>query len=233
MFTSPDRRTTAADSVPFAPQSDCQKAARAPVLPDGKEEVVPGVCLARRLAALAGSTISTWVAYQIHIQNCAPLISPLCLPFAGRKESTHESDSIGSWNFNPTLHTPLRTVSGEDPFESFSVGPSPTTSRFRSPSASDSRWSLRIGANGRPREPSRSGHRRGVSFDNSSHPPSPTSPTFPLPSLPGSVLFEPESSANAGPPPSTSSSAFLPTTSEAHESAEPARQTKESDHDSS
>ncbi|GAA5991205.1 hypothetical protein JCM10908_006586 [Rhodotorula pacifica] len=143
-----------------------------------------------------------------------------------RKESTHESDSIGSWNFNPTLHSPLRTLSGEDPFESFSVGPSPTTSRFRSPSASDSRRSLRIGANGRPRELSRSGHRRGISFDDPSYPPSPTSTTSALPSLSGGVHFEPPSTSNGTLPPSTTSSASLPSASELRESDEPAQQTK-------
>ncbi|GAA5880311.1 hypothetical protein JCM3774_006724 [Rhodotorula dairenensis] len=148
-----------------------------------------------------------------------------------RKESAHESDSIGSWNFNPTLHTPLRTLSGDDPFESFSVGPSPTTSRFRSPSAvSDSRRSFRIGANGRPREPSKSGHRRGISFDDaSSYPPSPTSPTSALPSLSGSVHFEPPSIGTDAVPPPTSSLSSPPAEPETRDSVTPTRQTAESD----
>ncbi|POY73322.1 hypothetical protein BMF94_3657 [Rhodotorula taiwanensis] len=113
-----------------------------------------------------------------------------------RKMSSQEADSIGSWNFNPTLNSPLRTLSGEDPFASFSVGPSPTGSRFRSPSAADSRRSVRISTSARPREGSRASHTRGVSFDDHSFPPSPTTAGPGIPSLSSSIHLErPEEAA--------------------------------------
>lgn len=99
-------------------------------------------------------------------------------------------DTIGSWNFNPTLHSPLRTPSGEDPFAGFSVAPSPISSKFRSPSASEGRRSWRMGANGQLQSASRAAsHRRGLSFDDGSFPPSPASPTSPAPVPSGGVRF--------------------------------------------
>lgn len=103
-------------------------------------------------------------------------------------------DTIGSWDFNPTIpRTPLRTGSGEDPFASFSIAPSPIhtlphrrSSSTNQPSLPDLRNALRT------RESSRTGsHRRQVSFDGGGNTSPPVSPkTANGFSLSGSVHFE-------------------------------------------
>ncbi|GJN90381.1 hypothetical protein Rhopal_003392-T1 [Rhodotorula paludigena] len=111
-----------------------------------------------------------------------------------RKASLNGIDTIGSWDFNPTIpRTPLRTGSGEDPFASFSIAPSPIhtlphrrSSSSNQPSLPDLRNALRT------RESSRTGsHRRQVSFDGGGDTSPPISPkTANGFSLSGSVHFE-------------------------------------------